>query len=419
MAEAKRNKIFYGWFLLVAVWLLTACTTGMFVNSMTQFQKPVCEAMGITRAQFSLSTSFISFAVMAMSPFVGKIFEKFNPRLVVTAGSVLMLVGWFGLSVVPNIKLFYVMTLLVGLGSSVSGAVVVNIILNNWFHAKKGFAMGFASTGSGFGSMVFNPLGSMLIVNYGYKAAFRGLWVCAVLCLLPILILFVYKPEYKGLLPYGDEGNSNVQAGNKNAVAQTEGYTRAEALRNPKFWGVCFVSFALSAGAIGVFSQMAAYFTDIGYEPAQAAAFISMISLSMAISKVFFGWLNDKLGTYKNFLIVTGIGVIGILSLLFADRLIGGYIAAVLFGIAFSATNLLAPLITVYAMGGKDFANIFGLVSFALYIGPIVASPFSAAIYDLHGSYTFAFMVYAALYAAALLIGAIILKNGFANAKRS
>ena len=122
-----------------------------------------------------------------------------------------MLTGWFGFSFVPDITSFYVMAIIIGIGSSVSGAVVVNIILNNWFHAKKGFAMGFASTGSGFGSMVFNPLGSALIVNFGYQAAFRGLGVCAVLCLLPILLLFVYKPEYKGLSPYGEVRKIQIQ----------------------------------------------------------------------------------------------------------------------------------------------------------------------------------------------------------------
>ena len=74
MTDKKETKIFYGWLLLISAWLLTACSTGMFINSMTQFQKPVCEAMNITRGQFSLSTSFISLAVMALSPFVGSIF---------------------------------------------------------------------------------------------------------------------------------------------------------------------------------------------------------------------------------------------------------------------------------------------------------------------------------------------------------
>lgn len=408
---AERKKIFYGWFLLVAVWLVTACSTGMFVNSMTQFQKPVCEAMNITRAQFSLSASFISIAGMLLAPFVGKIFEKFNPRLVVTLGSLLMLTGWFGFSFVPDITSFYVMAIIIGIGSSVSGAVVVNIILNNWFHAKKGFAMGFASTGSGFGSMVFNPLGSALIVNFGYQAAFRGLGVCAVLCLLPILLLFVYKPEYKGLSPYGESQEDTD-------TVQEEGCLRAEALRSPRFWGVCFIVFGLSAGGVGIFSQMAAYFTDIGYSAAQAAAFVSMISLSMAISKIFFGWLNDRVGTYKNFMVITGVSIVGIFILFAAPNRALAYLSAILFGVTLSSTNVMTPLITVHAMGSRDFANIFGIVSFFLYVGSIVAPPFSAVVYDTMGSYTFAFFTYAFLYIAALVIGVFALKGRSAGEKR-
>lgn len=421
MTDKKETKIFYGWLLLISAWLLTACSTGMFINSMTQFQKPVCEAMNITRGQFSLSTSFISLAVMALSPFVGSIFEKFKPKRVVTLGGILMLIGWLGFSFVPNIQLFYVMAILIGIGSSVAGAVVVNIILNNWFHAKKGFAMGFASTGSGFGSMVFNPLGSVLILHFGYQTAFRGLWICALLCILPILILFVYKPEEKGLLPYGDEKKASNEESTKAdlAAVQTEGYTRTQALHTPAFWGVCFISFGLSAGAIGIFSQMASYLTDIGHSPALAATLVSLISLSMAVSKIFFGWLNDKLGTYRNFLIIAAIGIFGIFSLFTAKNVVCAYVSAVLFGISFSATNVMAPLITVYAMGSKDFANIFGLVSFAIYIGPIVASPFSATIYDLNGSYNLAFLCYGILYIAVFLVGLVILKKGFAEKMNS
>lgn len=164
---------------------------------------------------------------------------------------------------------------------------------------------------------------------------------------------------------------------------------------------------------------MASYLTDIGHSPALAATLVSLISLSMAVSKIFFGWLNDKLGTYRNFLIITAIGVLGIFSLFTAKNVVCAYVSAVLFGISFSATNVMAPLITVYAMGSKDFANIFGLVSFAIYIGPIVASPFSATIYDLNGSYNPAFLCYGILYIAVLLVGLVILKKGFTEKMNS
>ena len=132
----------------------------------------------------------------------------------------------------------------------------------------------------------------------------------------------------------------------------------------------------------------------------------------MAVSKVFFGWLNDRLGTYRNFMIITGVSIIGILILFMASNRACAYMAAILFGITLSSTNVMSPLITVHAMGSKDFANIFGLVSFALYIGPIVAPPFSATVYDAMGSYTAAFLTYAGLYVLALAAGAFVLRDG-------
>lgn len=421
-----KQRIFYGWFLLVGCWLLTACTTGMFVNTMNQFVKPVCEALDISRTQFSVTTSCISMAVMLISPFVGKVFEKFNPRLVVTLASVVMIGGWFGFSFVKEIELIYLMGILIGVGSGFCGAVVVNIILNNWFRAKKGFVMGFASTGSGFGSTLFNPIAGALITKFGYEVAVRYLGVIAIACVLPIIVLFVYKPEYKGLLPYGEEGKPAGETDPaedeavKSAAVEKIGMTRNEAIKSPKFWGVCFIAFSLSLGAIGLFSHMTPYFTDMGYKQTEAALFVSIISLTMAISKIVIGWLNDKLGTFMNFTIIMIISVFGMGSLLLANSRVMAYVAAVGFGIAFATTNVFSPLITVHAMGEKDFSNIFGLVSFAIYVGPLVASPLSGAIYDSVSSYRPAVILYTALYAAALLLGFFVLRKGYgeASAKR-
>ena len=422
MAENKKTKVFYGWFLLVACWLMTAVVTGMFVNTMNQYVVPVCEALNISRTQFSITNSCVSVAVMALSPFVGQVFSKGKQRLIVTVAALAALTGWLGFSVAGSIEMFYVFGILMGVGSAFSGAVICNIVLNNWFHAKKGFAMGFATTGSGFGSTVFNPIASSLIASYGYQAAVRYMGLIALMCMLPFLILFVYKPEQKGLLPYGDEAGGtagSAGASDKKSVtmAQNEGMTRAEALRSGKFWGVCFIACSLSLGAIGLFSHMTPYLSDIGYEPVQAAKFISIMSITMAISKVVFGWLNDRIGTFMNFMILMAISVIGMASLLFAQSEAIAYIASFGFGVAFSTTNLLSPLITVHALGGKDFSNIFGLVSFAIYLGPLISSPLSGMIYDHFGNYSIAVIFYTVLYALALVVGFFVLRHGYTEKK--
>ena len=50
----KNKKIFYGWLLCGASLLMLMGGTGIVINSASQFLKPVTEALGVTRGQFSL-----------------------------------------------------------------------------------------------------------------------------------------------------------------------------------------------------------------------------------------------------------------------------------------------------------------------------------------------------------------------------
>lgn len=403
----KNKKIFYGWFLCITSMLMLMGGTGIVINSASQFLKPVSEALGISRGQFSLYLTFVSISSMALSPFVGKIYTKWSPRAVTVGGSFFMALSWICLSWAKDITLFYILGFLIGIGSTLSGMIAVSVLMNNWFHVNKGTAMGIASTGSGIGSMIFNPIASKLIIAYGYQAAYRWLGIFSILCLLPLALLYRFKPEDIKMQPFGAEKKEL-----DDQPSEAAGIMRNEAMKTPVMWGVCFIAFGLSASAQGIFSQMMAYLTDIGYKQASAAMMISLISFSMAFSKVIFGWLNDKLGTQKNFPLMVSISIVGILLLNFAKNGIVVYGAIILFGCALAATFVLAPLVTIYAFGPKDFANIYSFVTFFIFIGPAVAPPLSGLIYDRNGSYELAFVLYAVLLLAVLLIGLIVFKNG-------
>ena len=112
---------------------------------------------------------------------------------------------------------------------------------------------------------------------------------------------------------------------------------RSEAFRNPRFWGVCFIAFALSGTTMGIFSQAMALFTDTGFAPAKAAMMISLISFSMAISKILEGWLNDRIGTRINFIIVVIIAIAGMLMLSAVGDSMLAYPAVVMFGVGLAS----------------------------------------------------------------------------------
>ena len=415
----KQGKIFYGWLLCLTGTLMLVGGSGIVVNSASQFLKPVCQALGVSRGQFSLYLSMVSVASMVCCPLIGKVFEKWHPKAATIFGGLFMALCWAGLSFATDIRLFYVLGFLIGIGSSLCGMVSVNILMNNWFHAKKGTAMGIALTGTGIGSMIFNPVASSLILSMGYQAAYRVLAVCMLACMLPLFLLYRYRPQEMGLVPLGLERADSGEGERKTAPA-LEGLTRSEAMKLPRLWVLCFVIFGLSASSMGLFNHLMAYFTDIGYEQTTAASMLSVVSLGMMFGKLFFGWLNDKIGTRRNFVLMTALGLSGILLLSVARSEALTLAAAALFGIATASPFVLTPQLTIYFFGNRDFANIYGFVNVFQFLGPTLGPPISGMIFDRSGSYGPAFVLFAALLFAVLAVGTVLLKTGrFGAAVRS
>ena len=345
---------------------------------------------------------------MIFCPLIGKVYEKIPPRLATVAGGVFMAACWTGLSFARSIGQFYVIGFLIGTGSSLCGMVSVNILMNNWFYAKKGTAMGIALTGTGIGSMIFNPVAQRLIRELGYQSAYRILAGCMLLCMLPLFLLYRYRPAEMGLAPLGLENGGERAPGGRGGVPG-EGMLRSEALKKPAFWASCFVVFGLSASSMGLFNHMQAHFVGIGYEAATASLFISILSLGMTFGKLFFGWLNDRIGTRRNFLLMTTLALGGILLLLVSRSAVLTVAGVLLFGIGVASPFVLTPQLTISFFGNRDFANIYGSINVFQFMGPALAPPVTGLIYDRCGSYTPAFLACAVLLAAALFVGAVLL----------
>ena len=412
-----KKKVFYGWFILIALWLLMAVTMGLCNNTMSQFLKPMCEALSISRTSYSLLISTITVTALCIYPVVGGLLNKYRKGWLIRGSALLVVVGFIGLSFVENTTGMYAMGVIMGVGTAFTNICMINILLNNWFHAKKGFVMGLVSTGSGVGSAVFNPLANALIVSSGYQTAFRVLGLAALALMLPILLLYKFAPEDIGLLPYGLEGNgvSGGENSKKNAPAAVCGMTRVQAMKTPKFYILFFICVALVVGVMGIWFHISAYLTDLGYSPAKAASIISVISIVLAVSKLFFGWLNDRIGTYKNFLVFTLLSTVGIfLTLQFGNAQLA-ILCAVMFGITFSEPNVMAQLITVHAFGSKHFQDIFSIISMAVNLGGVIAGPISGTIYEKTGSYSRAIVLYGFLYVIIFVLGFITLRKGYSE----
>lgn len=422
MSQSK-GKIFYGYAIMVACIVMLVVGTGIIVNTVNQFVLPITEQTGMSRAAFTLYTSFQNIALMLTVPFLSKIYSKVKPKIMTIIGFLVMCAAYCMLSQCSQAWQFYVCGVFIGFGLAFVSTTTVGILINNWFIKNKGTVLGIAMAGSGFGSMIFNPIAQQLISSMSYQTAYMVLAAIMFVCFIPVLAIYVFKPEDKGLKPLGYEEKQAELAAKAEAAGEKdegaekkeivlEGYTYKEAIRSPKFYILAFVIICLSGMSMGTFQQLSAYLVGTGYEKVFAATVVSAVSLFLMLGKFIWGFLRDRIGMKATFVIALSIFVIQYILLLFVGTNPAlCYVHAVLFGLSFATPTMFAALLVNAAFGEKEYASIYGTMQFFFYFGPIICNPLTGAIFDMTGAYTMAFIIYAVCIFICLIVGLVLLRN--------
>src|SRR5580698_10377883 len=113
----SENSLGYpGWRVVVV------CHLGVFVGFATVFiysfslmVKPLQEAFGWNRGQISRAFSLAAISVAICSPFLGKLFDRFEPRRIITAFMVAFGLGLASLAwLTPSLAQFYGTAIFIG-----------------------------------------------------------------------------------------------------------------------------------------------------------------------------------------------------------------------------------------------------------------------------------------------------------------
>lgn len=98
------------------------------------------------------------------APAIGLLLDRFGPRAVLAAGSIIMGLGFLISGIARTALEFYPgMGLLVGLGFASLTMISQATFMSKWFVRKRGMAMDITASGIGVGSLVVVPLTQFLI----------------------------------------------------------------------------------------------------------------------------------------------------------------------------------------------------------------------------------------------------------------
>ena len=391
-------RIFYGW-IIVAV---TFVSMGIGVNARTAFSllfPPILEEFhwdrGVTAGAFSFG--FVISAIL--SPLIGRMMDRFGPRLVMELGAGLMAAGFLLAPFTAHPwQLYLSIGVLVGGGSVCLGYSGQSLFLPNWFARGRGLAIGIAFSGVGLGSVTLLPWVQSMILGAGWRAACWSLGLLILIVLVPINFLLRKRPEDMGLRPDGDAApNAATPAPPSNIVdpvwAGVE-WTLARAIRTARFWWLALGYFAALYAWYAVQVHQTKYLQEIGFSANRAAWALGFVSLCGVAGQISLGHLSDRIGrewiwAISNF----GFAVcyLALLMLRHDASVFWLYLmVAAQGGLGYGLTAVMGAIVAEIFQGAH-FGAIFGTIMLAALAGGAAGPWLTGVLHDAQGNYTLAF----------------------------
>ncbi|MDR0570785.1 MAG: MFS transporter [Clostridiales Family XIII bacterium] len=383
--NSAQKGIYPGWWIVVASFFLMAVIFTAAINLPGLWATYVAEDFGIQRSAFTAHITISTLSSMVAALFVGKLFQKYNVKVLMLIFAALAFAGFMGYSFATRIWQFYVISVVVGFCFMFLTSVPISILITNWFGPKmKGKAMGIAMTGSGVGAMILSPVVMHINSTYSWRVSYRMYAVMVLVIIIPLILFAVVKsPADKGVARIGDDPNT-AQASKDAAF----GLSAKQALSSYLFW-LMFFTFFLFAMTTTLFNiNVAPYMTDIGINPMNIGAYVSISSLGVIVGKLALGAIGDKWSARVGATSAVCSMILALVLLLCLPNMLFLAPAATLFfGLGNANATVNMPLITSDMVGNRDFGAIFGYASVASSLGAGVGPIVGSLIFDFTGSY--------------------------------
>lgn len=370
------------YFIVFICMFLQAVPYSIAQNIQPLFVPYVIKQFGFSLAGFSLIFTCGAIASAIFSPVLGNVFEKVNIKLLFLVGATLSAVGFMGFGFSHNLAQFYALAAMQKVGCLLFSGIGVPYLINSWFPKEgRGKALGIAFSGGSIGNVFLQQITSQMLASKGATYSYIFFGVLALVCSLPIVMIFVRLPK---------AGEVEVVEENEAEEVQTSGFDGlgAKATKQNKYFWLFSIGYAIIAVSISALStQYATYFTgELGLSATLVGTLGSVFAAFCLIGNVSGGALFDKIGTLKTMTISMLLQGVAIVALIFCAKV---HALAFLFSIAYGLnvySYMSAPaFMATDVFGKKESSKIFGTISLLFALGYAFGSTLVGMIVDKVG----------------------------------
>ena len=391
----------YHWVVAIIVFV-EMIVYGGFINSMSVYLIPVSESLGISRGTYSLQMLLQNLSATFGTLIMAASFRRFGFRKSMIAATVLTTVSCLIAAAAPNVYIFGIGRLVMGLGYGVCLTAGATRIVNVWFHKHHGLVLGVITMGTGIGGSLFTTLLTSIIQSMNWRWAFL---ISGIIQGVVVLLCFLLRnaPEDMGLKPYGDDLNHAKPHAKERNKKLWPGISVKETQRHPAYWMmVAFI--ALSCIGLSMASSVIVpHFQDNGYSVTAAAQLQSLYMILLAVMKVLAGWISEKIGGKALAVGCMVCGAISLWCLSDVSNPVLGYASVILLSIGITMTTITITMLSEAVFGFQTGIAVTGLLFSMVNVSSMLSLPIGNYCFDALGSYNPVFRVVAVVEAG--LIG--------------
>lgn len=391
-------RIFPGWTVVAAAFSILFLTYGAQF-SFGIFVTALVDEFGWRRGSISGVFGLYTAVYCGCALLAGRLTDRWSPRPVIAFGGLLLGAALAAMSLVGQLWQVYLLYgLVAGLGMS-TAYIPCSATVVRWFVRRRGLAVGVAVSGGSAGTIVMPPLAQGLVNAAGWRVAFLVFGLSIVIMLNLLAPLMRRDPESLGLRPDGATAAPDVPAG----AGEDDSWSLARALRSPMFWllGATFTTTWFSIFIPTV--HLASLAQDRGYPAMVGASAVSVLGAGALLGRLLIGEVSDRMGRRAALATSVVAQSLALVSLVTTGSLPMLMLAAFAFGVAYAGTSTMFPVIVGDFFGRAHVGTLSGFL-FAFSgvfagLGPYV----TGILRDARGDYLFAFVLAAAVNAAALI----------------
>jgi OFA family oxalate/formate antiporter-like MFS transporter len=422
--DPRRAPFYYGWVVVVAGTIGAIASVPGQTAGVSVFTDDLISTTGLTRLQLAIAYLIGTGASGLLLGAGGRAIDRHGSRVVALAATLGLATTLVGLSLIGSMNTAVgIVVMSIGFGClRFSGQGLLTLasrtMVAQWFDRRRGLVTAVSSAMVSF-SLAASPALLLVLIDIdGYRTAWRIMAVALVVVVGTVVFTFYrVSPEAAGIEIDGrgrtaipDEPDPDLVTGESTTertaviIGTDDDATRAEALRDVRFWALTIPVAALSSTSTAITFHIIDLGAEIGLTDDEIVRiFVPIAFVSVPIT-LLTGWMTDRV---TPLVVATAMA----LAQLVMYPMVGlldtrwGAVAAVLtWGVSQGCFSALTSAAIPKVFGRRHLGAISGAQMSAMVIGSAIGPAFFALVQSLTGGYRTALWLSMILPAVGLLL---------------